>query len=81
MLVDTGAELSLPKRGFIPGNIPFHTDRQCELLGTTTCSKTIRNVHLAHRDPTCVFKVIEVTEDGLIGRDIVKDFVVHDREG
>jgi hypothetical protein len=75
MLVDTGAEISMLKRGLIPGNVAIHTDRQYEIAGIKVGSiKILEIVHVMLRDHN--FQVapweIQLTEDRLIGRDIRK---------
>jgi hypothetical protein len=86
MLVDTGVKIYVLKLGLIPEYIPIHTDKQYELAGITTGSiKTLGSVHLTLRYRTYVFQAapeeIQLKEDGLIGRDILKDSIIHNREG
>ncbi|PNF39993.1 hypothetical protein B7P43_G15585 [Cryptotermes secundus] len=86
MLVDTGAQISVIKRGLIPGDVPIHTDKQYEVAGITVGSiNTLGSVNLTLHDRTYKFQVapeeIQLTEDGLIGRDILKDSVINNREG
>ncbi|PNF20391.1 hypothetical protein B7P43_G09709 [Cryptotermes secundus] len=86
MLVDTGAQISVIKRGLIPDDVPIHTDKQYEIAGITVGSiNTLGSVNLTLHDRTYKFQVapeeIQLTEDGLIGRDILKDSVINNREG
>jgi hypothetical protein len=86
MLVGTGAQISVTKRGLIPDNVPIHTDKKYEIAGITSGSiDTLGRPKLNLRDRTYKFQVvpekIQLTEDGLIGRDILKDSVIHNREG
>ena len=86
MLVDTGAQISVIKRGLIPDDVPIHTDKQYEIAGITVGSiNTLGSVNLTLHDRTYKFQVapeeIQLTEDGLIGRDILKDSIIYNREG
>jgi hypothetical protein len=86
MLVDTGAQISVIKRGLIPDNIPIRTDKQYEIAGITLGSiNMLGSENLTLNERTYKFQVepeeIQLTEDGLIGRDILKDSIIHNREG
>jgi hypothetical protein len=86
MLIDTGAQISVIKRGLMPDNIPIRIDKQYDIAGITLGSiNTLGTVNLTLHDRTYRFQVaheeIQLTEDVLIGRDILKDSVIHNREG
>jgi hypothetical protein len=83
MLVDTGTQISVLKRRMIPDKI--RTDEQHEIAGITLGSiKTLGTVNLTLHDRMYRFQLapeeIQLTEDGLIGREILKDLVVHNRK-
>jgi hypothetical protein len=85
MLVDTGAQISVLKQGLIPENIPICADKQYEIVGITMGSiKTLGSVNLTLHNRTYSFLVapeeIQLTQNGLIGRDILMDSVIHNRE-
>jgi hypothetical protein len=86
MLVYTGAQISVLKQGLIPDNIPICADKQYEIAGNTMGSiKTLGSVNLTLHNRTYRFQVapeeIQLTEDGLIGRYILRDSIIHNREG
>jgi hypothetical protein len=86
MLIDKGSQIFVIKRGLIPDNIPIRTDKQCEIAGITLGSiNTLGSMNLTLHDRTYRFQVapeeIQSTENGLIGRDILKNSVIHNREG
>jgi hypothetical protein len=86
MLVDTWVQISALKRGLILDNVPICTDKQYEISGISLgMIKTLGSVNLTLHDCTYRIQVapeeIQLTEDGLIGRDILKNSVIHYREG
>jgi hypothetical protein len=81
MLVDTGARIFVLKRGLIPDNIPIQKNKQSKIAGITLGSiKTLGSVNLTLHDRTYRFQVapeeMQLTQDGLLGRDILKDSVI-----
>jgi hypothetical protein len=86
MLVDTGAQISMLKRSLIVDDIPIDKDTQYEIAGITTgFIKTLGSVELTLHGSAYRFQVapeeIQLNEDGLIGRDTLKDSVIYNREG
>jgi hypothetical protein len=84
MIVDTVAQISVLQRGLIPDNIPIRADKQHEIAGITLGSiNTLGSVNLTLLERTYRIQVapeeVQLTEDGLIGRDILKDSVIHNR--
>jgi hypothetical protein len=82
MLVDRVAQISTLKRGLIPDNVLICTDKQHKIA---IMIKTLGSVTLTLHDRMYRFQIapeeIQLTEDGLIGRDILNDSAIHNREG
>jgi hypothetical protein len=58
MLVNTGAQISVIKRGLIPDNIPIRTNKQCEIAAITLGSiNTLGSVNLTLHDRTYKFQI------------------------
>jgi hypothetical protein len=85
MLVDTGAQISMIKRGLIPDSIPINTGKQYEIAGIRVGSiQTLESVNLTLQNRPYTVQVppekIHLTADGLIGRDILRDTVINNKE-
>jgi hypothetical protein len=85
-LVDTGAKVFMLKQGLISDKISICADKEYEIAGIIMGSiKTFGIVKLTFHDRTYRFQVapeeMQLTEDGLIGLDILKDSAIHNREG
>ena len=73
------------KRNLIPDNIRINTDTQYEIAVITKIFiKTLGSVKLTFDERSYRFQVapeeIQLNENGVIGQDILKDSIIHNRE-
>ena len=85
MLVYTGAKVSVLVLNLIPDNISIKTDKQLEIVGIKTGSikpsgNTETTLHEGVYNVQVAPEEIQFNEDGQIGRDILKDSIIHNNQ-
>jgi hypothetical protein len=86
MLVCTWVQISMLMLSLMPDKIPIKKDKQLEIIGMTKDTiKLLGSTELTLREDFYKFQVapeeIHLNEDGLIGRDIFKGSIIHNKEG